>query len=46
VTSPQPTWLDDPDALNQLCDQGAADLYGEHPEPRRIHTVTPDEEYL
>jgi hypothetical protein len=39
-----PTWRDDPDALDRLCDYGAEQLYG--PADRPTQTITPDRRYL
>jgi len=48
VTAPDdsPNWRDSPTALDQLCDDGALDLYGPFPEYRDVATITPRPEYL
>lgn len=42
----QPTWRDDPDGLDRLCDEGARQLHGPIFEIRDIHTVTVTGELL
>lgn len=37
----QPNWRDQPAELAALCEQGAADLYGEWATPHDIDTVNP-----
>jgi len=48
VTAPPagPNWRDNPDAVAELCDQGARDLHGPQPDPRDIETVDTRGEYL
>lgn len=49
MTTPpdQPTWQTDPDALDRLCQLGAAILHGgPPPDPRDTVTIQPIGEYL
>lgn len=41
-----PTWRDDPDGLDQLCEEGARDLHGAWIPYRDTVTLQAPEEYL
>ena len=41
-----PNWRDDPDQLDQLCEEGARDLYGAQAGYRDTVTIHPPREYL